>query len=184
MKKLLSSVLITALAMYFCAPALAKNHDDYLKLNKNANHMHSRLSKEYTGYIYTLENISSTPVEILSVSLENTLTGEAAYRSVKRSSLAAGAKTIGTGLAYALPTLTLSLWGSILAAPVAMIGNSFGNAGAKQEGKRYDVPAQTKTLPPNSEIKFRTIAVTHHPPKVKILYKISGAEDLMTFEYK
>lgn len=186
MKKIISLLCICTFFMGYTIPVSALTHresDDYIKVSKTSKHLRSRLSKEYTGYVYTIENISKEPVVIENISTKDTLTGEAAYLSVKRSSLSTGAKTIGSGLAYAIPTLTLSLLGSIILAPIKMTANTCGNIGAKQEGGRYDKDSDIKELQPGESLKVKTIAVQHHSPEIDVLYRTGNSKDLTHFEF-
>src|SRR5574344_145645 len=185
MKKFLSLFCLSVFICTMAMPSFASDHDDYIKINKDTMHLRSRLSKQYTGFGYSIKNISNEDICIETISLKDSVTGQAAYLSLKRSSLAEAAGTIGTGLVYALPTLTLSLWGSIILAPIKMIGNSLGNTGAKQEGKRYDTAIPTQlTLKPNNSVKIKTLGVHRNPPTITIIYKPASAVDVMTFEYQ
>ena len=167
----LSILMAFILSTSNCGAKVLYNDDIQIKINRN--HTHSRLSKEYDAYIFNINNISNFPISIQAISLEKSTSGTAASESVQRSSIAAGGKTILTGLAYAIPTLTLSLWGSIIAAPFQMLGNSFGNIGAKQEGNRYDVmPVMPLILNPNDFCEVKTLGVKHHEVKIRVLYTI------------
>lgn len=185
MKKILALLCISALSLGFSAPAFSISHhkdDNFINVTKKTKHLRSRLSKEYTGYVYTIENISDEPVYIENISTKDTLTSDAAYLSVKRSSLSTGAKTIGTGLVYAIPTITLSLFGSVILAPIKMVGNTCGNIGAKQEGKRYDIAPASATLNPGESVTVKTLAVHRHAPEINVLYKTEKNNDLTHFD--
>lgn len=185
MKKFITIILLITFILGSYMPAYANKKDDnFVMISKNTKHLRSRLSKEYTGYVYKVKNISEEPLYIEGVTMQDNLTGEAAYLSVKRSSTALAAKRIGGGLVYALPTLTLSLIISVIIMPFEMIGNSFGNTGAKQEGKRYTSTFNPQTLKAGETVIIKTIAVHRHAPSVNILYKKANDIDYTKFEFK
>lgn len=172
MKKILSVLLL--LSICFCIPVkcLAKTiQNEDLSITANRNRTHSRLSKDYDGYIYHLTNKTNGTITLQSITMEDSTSGLAAAKGVQKSSLGIGAKTIADGVLWALPTLTLSIWGSIILAPVKMVSNSFGNVGAKQEGKRYDrKPEFPYTLNNCETVEIRALGVRHHNIKFKVLY--------------
>jgi len=182
MKKFLALLIIICVNMLYFIPAFADTQDEYIKINRDYKHMGSRMHKEYKGCIYKITNISDQQIEIAGISLEDNLTSDAAYSTIKRSSIGQGLKIIGTGLAFALPTLTISLIGSVVVAPFAMISNSIGNIGAKQDAKRYDKKIEKAILSSGESAELKTIITKHKAPSITVFYKV--ANDLETKELK
>ncbi|MBO5386119.1 hypothetical protein J6A64_07375 [bacterium] len=134
--------------------------------------LHSRLSKEYQGFHYHIKNISGNTITIESISLLDNTSGKVAYRSMKRNSIGEMASTIGHGLAYAIPTIGLSFIGSVFLAPVKAVVNTFGNVGAKMEGKRYDktLTLQIFRLEGSEDIEVKAISAKGVEPTMTIVY--------------
>src|SRR5574344_7103 len=188
MKKILSSILTFILITQLSLPALCSTktaENNYIKAQQVTRHLHSRLSKKYTGYDYTIKNIYTQPVTIRSISIWDNASSKIAYLSVKRTGVRAAAETLGTGLALALPTLTISLIDSAVAVPFIIIGNQFGNVGAKRESKRYDkIPDSSVILAPNQEIKIKTMALRLHSPSMRIIFVNPLTDEDMNIEFK
>lgn len=174
MKKIFTILLGTLLLVQLYIPALATTKefgDSYLTVTRKTRHMHSRLSKSYTGYEYTIKG-TKTPVKIETISISDDVSGKTAYLDVRRTGAKAAAETLAWGAEFALPTLTLSLFGSIIATPFIVVGSLFGNVGANMEAKRYDkskLPDGTPVY--DYEVTFRAIAAHHVRPTVTVLYK-------------
>lgn len=187
MKKLTSLFFVFLLICNLSLPAFAKSTSDsnnYIKITQTTKHLHSRLSKKYTGYEYTIKNVYKEPVEIDSISIRDNASGKIAYLSIKRTGGAAAVATLSTGAALALPTLTLSLIGSVIAVPFIILGNGVGNVGANQEAKRYDKQLETVVLKPKEEVVFKTMALHRHPPLIRIMFKNPLTDEIMPFDFK
>jgi len=74
------------------------------------------------------------------------------------------------------------LIGSIIVAPFAMIANTCGNIGAKQDSRRYDKRISSCVLKAHSDIQLKTIGVKHHKPTITVIYKIIGQNELKTIK--
>jgi len=183
MKKLFSIILLFIFSCIFVLPANAVQKDGYISIDRNSKHLGSRLHKEYVGYVYNITNTSNQDITIDGISIEDNVSSDVAYSTIKRSSLAMGAKTIGSGLIFALPTLTLSLIGAVLIAPIQMISNSWGNAGAKQDSKRYDKPYQLGILKSSSSMEFKILATKKKKPTVTVLYHLPDNTELQKLSY-
>lgn len=183
MKKILSVIILLVFCLTYILPANAKAKDDYISIDRDSKHLGSRLHKEYVGYVYTIENISDKSIIIDGISFQDNITGNAAYGTVSRSSIAEGLKTLGVGLAFALPTLTLSLIGSVIITPVVMIGNTCGNIGAKQDSERYDKTVDSAYLKPSSKIELKTLAARFNKPTITIMYHIEQENNLLKLSY-
>lgn len=184
MKKILSSFLVFLTFVTFALPSFADASDNFLTVNKNSRHLHSRLSKHYVGYEYIIKNKSKDPVEITAMSLTDNVTGEAAYLSIRRTGLAASTAVLTTGVALALPTLSLSLIASAVAVPFILVGNVFGNIGAKQDSKRYSKDLNENILQPKDTVKFTTLAKRFSSAKLKIIYKSPLTGELVELDVK
>lgn len=169
-------------------PVIAKTkteENDYIKIHRTTRHLHSRLSKDYTGYDYTIKNIYKAPVTIQSVNIWDHASGKVAYLSVKRTGLRAAAETMGSGIALALPTLCLSVVGAAVAVPFILVGNQIGNIGANQEAKRYDkMQTEAITLNPKEEITIKTMALHRHAPSMRIVFINPLTDETMNLELK
>ncbi len=188
MKKLLSVMFIFILCINSILPVTAKTkteENDYIKINRTTRHLHSRLSKDYSGYDYTIKNIYKTPVTIQSISIWDNASGKVAYLSVKRTGLRAAAETMGAGIGLALPTLCLSVVGAAVAVPFIIVGNQIGNIGANQESKRYDkMQTEQVTLNPHEEISLKTMALHRHAPSMRIVFINPITDENMDLELK
>ena len=173
-KKFIALICILTLNFSMClkAAALTKTEEnDYIKLERKTRHLHSRLSKDYTGYDYIIHNVYNEPVTIQSVSIWDNATSKVAYLSVKRTGARAAAETLGAGVALALPTLTLSLIGSVVAVPFILISNQIGNISANQEAQRYDKQLQAATtINPQESIELKTMALHRHAPSIRLIF--------------
>ncbi len=184
MKKILSSILCFLFLFYTSLPAFSsQEEEDLFKITKNKNHLHSRLSKRYTGYVYEVKNISSTPIEIENIVITDNISGKSAYLSVKRTAIGAAVSTLSVGTALALPTLSLSIFLSIIAVPFVVVGNCFGNTGARQESKRYDYDLNIDELAPNESVTFTTLSAHRETPDIDIIYINPETELIETFCY-
>lgn len=187
MKKFASLLFITLLFFNTIAPVLSKTvseKNDYFKIERTSRHLHSRLSKKYTGYDYSIKNIYKEPVKIESISLRDNASAKIAYLSIKRTGVRASAETLGTGLAFALPTLTVSLIASVVAVPFIIVGNTIGNIGAGQESRRFDKPAEAVLIQPKEEIKFKTMSLHLHPPIAFVTFINPITDEVMTLDLK
>ena len=181
MKKIFTVLLGTLLLAQLYIPALATTKefsDSYLTVTRKTRHLHSRLSKNYTGYEYIIRS-TKTPVKIVTVSIQDDVSGKTAYREVKRTGAKVAAEALAWGTEFALPTITLSLFGSIIASPFIVIGNIAGNTGAKMEAKRYDKSKLADGTPVyDYEVIFRAIAAHHIRPVVTVLYRNPETREL------
>lgn len=174
---MLSSNSLTALA------ATKTEKNNYIKAERKTRHLHSRLSKTYTGYDYEIKNVYNQPVKIQGISVWDNATGKVAYLSVKRTGVRAAAETLAAGTALALPTLTLSLIGAVVAVPFIIVGNQIGNVGANQEAHRYDkLHNEPVELKPNEVIKFKTMALHRHAPSARIIFVNPLTDENMELE--
>lgn len=186
MKKILALFLmIIFLSLNIpCAMATTKTEENnYLKVERKTRHLHSRLSKKYTGYEYTVKNIYNEPVEVKGISVWDNASGKVAYLSVKRTGVRAAVETMGVGVALALPTLTLSLIGSVVAVPFIIVGNQIGNIGAKQESQRFDkITEESVKLKSNEEFTVKTMALHRHAPSMRIIFVNPITDETMNLE--
>ncbi len=184
-----TSMIITFLMFFnlsFPAFSMTKTEEnDYIKIERKTRHLHSRLSKKYTGYEYTIKNVYKEPVLIENISIWDNASDKVAYLSVKRLGARASAETIAAGAALALPTLTLSLIGSIIAVPFIVVSNAAGNVGANQEAKRFDkqaeLPAEIKT---GNRLELKTMALHRHSPSMRVTFKNPITDESMNLELK
>lgn len=169
-------------------PTYAKTkteQNNYIKIEQTTRHLHSRLSKKYTGYEYTIKNTYKEPISIESISLWDDASGKVAYLSVKRTGLRAATETLGAGLAFALPTLTISLIASAVAVPFIIISNQIGNIGAIQESNRFDKKVlKSVKISPKEEIKFKTLALHRHAPLLRVVFKNPITDENMELDLK
>lgn len=188
MKKFFASIFVFLMFFNLSLPSIAKTkteENNYIKVERTTRHLHSRLSKKYTGYEYKIKNIYKEPVTIESISVWDNASGKVAYLSVKRTGARAASETLGAGVALALPTLTISLILSVVAVPFILIGNQIGNVGANQEAHRFDKPEnEAVTLDPNREIVFKTMALHRHAPSMRLIFKNPLTEENMELELK
>ena len=162
-----------------------QEQNDYIKIEQTTRHLHSRLSKKYTGYDYTIKNIYKTPVTIQSVSVWDNANNKVAYLSVKRTGMRAATETMGVGIALALPTLCLSVVGAAVAVPFIIAGNQIGNVGANQEAHRYDkMQTEPVTLKPQEKIELKTMALHRHAPSMRIVFVNPLTDENMSLELK
>lgn len=173
MKKIFSVFLMILLCLNFSCPVFANSDakDGVLSVHKNSKHLHSRLSKHYVGYEYTIKNHTKLPVEIQDLSLTDNVSGETAYVSIKRTGLGAAAVALSAGVALMLPTLTISVILAAISVPFIIVGNIFGNIGAHQEANRFSKNIKDNVIQPKETVIFTTLARRFHPPELKIFYK-------------
>lgn len=186
MKKFLSLLLMVA---FFSSNALSAisatktEENNYIRAERKTRHLHSRLSKKYAGYEYTIKNIYNEPVTLKSIAVWDNANDKVAYLSVKRTGLKAAAETVGAGAAMALPTLGLSLIGSIVAVPFIIAGNQIGNIGANQEAQRYDkIPSEFVELKSGEEFTVKTMALHRHAPSMRIIFVNPITDETMNLE--
>lgn len=160
------------------AVAKSKIRDNYLTVEKQSKHLGSRLNKSFEGYKYKITNSSDSKIEIVTVSIENYLSGDVAYSEVDKSSIGIGLKTLGEGMLHAVPTLTLSLICGVVATPIKMVGNSVGNIGAKLESVKYDSkPIEQLILEPNQTVELKILGFKRaKKPIIKIYYYTNDSE--------
>ncbi len=179
MKKVFSLILSALLVFELSLPAFSMTktyNGENIKVERKTRHLHSRLSKKYTGYEYIITNTSNAPVTLESVTLTDNSSGHAAYNSVKRTGLGAAGETLGWGLGLVLPTLTLSLIGAVVACPFIIAGSLAGNLGAKAEGKRYDKTiSQTAIVLEKKPLILKVIAPHRHAPNVTFIYSVNNS---------
>lgn len=187
MKKVLSILFISLLFFNLSLPSLAKTDsekNDYIKIERTSRHLHSRLSKKYTGYDFTIKNVYNKPVTIQNVGIRDNASAKIAYLSIKRTGLRAASETLGVGVALALPTLTISLIGAVVAVPFIIVGNTIGNIGAGQESRRFDKSAALGIIPPKGEMKFKAISLRLHPPITVVTFTNPITDEAMNLELK
>lgn len=188
MKKLLSLFCISLMLLNITYPAFSRTKtesNNYIKAQQTTRHLHSRLSRKYTGYDYTIKNIYKEPVTINGISIWDNAAGKVAYLSVKRTGVRASAETLGAGTALALPTLGISLVLSAVAVPFIIVGNQIGNIGANQESHRFDkMMAEPVILKPHEEITIKTMALHRHAPSMRIIFVNPLTEENMELEFK
>lgn len=179
---LLTIILLSSNAL--CVLAATKTEENnYIKIERKTRHLHSRLSKKYAGYDYTIKNIYNEPVKIQGISVWDNAGSKVAYLSVKRTGMRAAAETVGAGAALALPTLTLSLIGSVVAVPFIIAGNQIGNIGANQESQRYDkIPSEPVELKSGEELTVKTMALHRHAPSMRIIFVNPVTDEDMNME--
>ena len=189
MKKIFSLVcLISLILNVFSVQVFSmtkSEENNYLKIERKSRHLHSRLSKKYTGYEYTIKNVYNEPVILENISIWDNASDKVAYLSVKRTGARAAAETIGAGVALALPTLTLSLIGSVVAVPFIIMSNAIGNVGAGQESRRFDkkceLPVEVKD---NDSVTIKTMALHKHAPSIRVTFKNPITDESMNLELK
>lgn len=187
MKKTLSLALASTLLFYTTLPSFAQVNkpNKFVEITRNKNHLHSRLSKRYSGYIYEVKNISQSPLKIEAISIKDNISGKSAYLSVKRTSIGASVSTLAVGTAFALPTLSLSLILSAVAVPFIVAGNAIGNTGARQEAKRYEYEAlNTEELAPLETVSFKTLAPHKEAPDVDVIFINPKTQAVEVYCYK
>ena len=186
MKKLLSYAGIFLLILLYTLPAAAsieEEENNYLYAQRESIPLHSRLSDLYTGYEFTIKNIYSKPVTIKSINVWDNASAKVAYLSAQKSSKEAAVNTIKNAAAYTLPTLTLSLFCGIIAAPFSAAVNSIANKNALKESEKYDIP-QIKQfeLQPGKTYKFKTLALNKHTPSMRLIYVNPLTDENMNLE--
>lgn len=186
MKKL---ALVTTLTLLFLMPkgnALAETtnvSNNNIQIIQSSRHLHSRLSKSYTGFVYKIKNKSTKPIYIEKIQLQNNANSQVATLSLHRTTGESYKNTIKTGAKYALPSLTLSLWGSIIVSPFVAIGNETGNLNLQKEAEKYDKqPKFPRTIQPQETIIIKTMSLTPHKPFLRVFYKNPLTEETMQME--
>lgn len=172
MKKIFTIFLVFLFSILPVQAGAQCFEDSNFEVTRKSEGLHSRLSKEYKGYHYHIKNISNSSITVESISLLDNTSGKVAYRSVKRNSIGEMASTIGHGLAYAIPTIGISLIGSVFLAPVKAVVNSCGNVGAKMEGKRYDktIASQIFVIGDSEDVVVKVISAKGVEPTLTIVY--------------
>lgn len=188
-KKNISILLVLFLLFnMFFAPAYSAvktEENNYLKIERKSKDLNSRLAEKYTGYEYTITNIYQEPVEIKSINVINNATGQIAYLSTKRTDSQAAKDMINKGKKYALPTLSLSLIGSVIAVPFAVLNNKIGDKGAQRESERFDIGTQKpETLKPGKKLTFSTMALKKYSPYMRLVFKNPITDEDMTMELR
>ncbi len=187
MKKILSGILISAMCINLALPAFSltkTEQNNYIKIERKTRHLHSRLSKKYTGYEYTITNVHNAPVKISGVSVWDNATGKVAYLSVKRTGVRASLETLGAGVALALPTLGISAVVSAVAVPFIIVGNAFGNVGANRESKRFDKPVEPCALEKKESLELKTMALRRHEPSFRVIFVNPITDENMSLELR
>ncbi len=186
MKKLLLSICILVLGFIVTLPSFAnikEEENNYLTAERESHQLHSRLKELYTGYEFTIKNIYSKPIKIQAINVWDNASGTVAYLSVKKSSKEAAFNTINKGATYALPTLTLSLWGGLIASPFSAAKNSIANKNALKESEKYDKkPIEPFELKPNETYKFKTLALSKRAPSMRLIFQNPLTDENMNLE--
>ncbi len=186
MKKILSSICIIFFCITFCSAAFAtvkEAENNYLIAQRETTELHSKLKNIYTGYEYTIKNIYTKPLQIQSINIWDNASGTVAYLSVKTGSKQAAFDTISKGASYIVPTLTLSFWGGLIAAPFSAAKNSFSNKRALNESEKYNTPQITSfELKPNETYKFKILSLSKRPPSMRIIFKNPLTDENMNLE--
>ncbi len=186
MKKIFLSVCVIILCITHTAPAFStvkEVENNYIIAQRETKQLHSKLKTSYTGYEYAIKNIYSKPVQIQTINVWDNASATVAYLSVKTSSKQAAVNTISKGASYALPTLTLSFWGGLIASPFSAAKNSISNKNALKEAEKYD-KHQIKSfeLKPNETYKFKTLALSKRAPSMRVIFKNPLTDEYMNLE--
>ena len=159
--------------------------NDYLKAQMEAKELHSRLSQTYTGYECIIKNIYDKPVTIDNITVWDNANSTVAYLSVKKTGKDAANEMFESGKNIAVPTFGLSLIGSALASPFAILSNRIGNNNAQKEANKYDNIISSKTtIEPGKEIQIRTMALKRYIPYVRITFVNPLTDENMVLELK
>lgn len=186
MKKILLPICIIILGASIITPAFAavkEAENNYLIASRETKELHSKLNNSYKGYEYEIKNIYSKPIQIQAINVWDNASATVAYLSVKTSSKQAALDTISKGASYALPTLTLSFWGSLIASPFSAAKNSMSNKNALNEAEKYDKPQiEAFELKPDEKYKFKTLALGKRAPSMRIIFKNPITDENMNLE--
>ena len=186
MKKVLSGLCVLFLCISFMLPAFAtikEEENNYLIAQRESRNLHSCLKEMYTGYEFTIKNIYSKPIQIQSINVWDNASATVAYLSIKKSSKEAAINTISKGASYALPTLTLSFWGGLIASPFSAAKTSLSNKNALKESEKFDKPdIKPFELKPNETYKFKTLALNKRAPSMRLVYKNPLTDENMNLE--
>ena len=165
--------------------AVITEQNDYIKAQIESKDLHSRLSQTYTGYEGVIKNIYDKPVTIDNITVWDNANSTVAYLSVKRTAKDAANDVFSTGKNIALQTFGLSLIGSAVVSPFAMLSNRIGNNQAQKEAQKYDKIISAKTtIDPGKEITIRTMALKKYVPYIRITFVNPLTDENMVLELK
>lgn len=165
----------------YAEPVVDENN--YLRVQRVTEKLHSRLVEQYNGYEYEITNKYTMPITIQAVSLWGNASAKVAYLSVKRTGSEAIELSREKARDIALQTLSLSLVGNILATPFVVLSNNIGNNGANKEAELYDKrPYNSFVMQPDEKIIIKTMAMKKRPPSMKVTYKNPITDENMNIE--
>ncbi len=165
----------------YAEPVVDENN--YLRIQRVTERLHSRLAKQYNGYEYEITNKYTMPITIQHVSLWGNANAKVAYLSVKRTSSEAIDESRAKARDIALQTLSLSLVGNLLATPFIVVSNNIGNSSANKEAEAYDKrPYNSFIMQPDEKIIIKTMAMKKRPPSMKVTYKNPITDENMNIE--
>lgn len=162
-------------------PVVEENN--YLRVQRVTEVLHSRLTEQYNGYVYEITNKYTMPITIQHVGLWGNASAKVAYLSVKRTGSEAIDESRAKARDIALQTLSLSLIGNLLATPFVVVSNNIGNNCANKEAEAYDKrPYNSFIMQPDEKIVIKTMAMKKRPPSMKVTYKNPITDDNMNIE--
>ena len=165
----------------FAEPVVDENN--YLRVQRVTEKLHSRLAEQYNGYEYEVTNKYTMPITIQNVSLWGNASAKVAYLSVKRTGSEAIEDSRAKARDIALQTLSLSLVGNLLATPFIVVSNNIGNNFADKEAEAYDKrPYNSFIMQPDEKIVIKTMAMKKRPPSMKVSYKNPITDENMIIE--
>lgn len=177
----LSIALFLSSSIAYSEPVVDENN--YLRIQRVTEKLHSRLAEQYNGYEYEIINKYTMPITIQAVSLWGNASAKVAYLSVKRTSSEAIDESRAKARDVALQTLSLSLVGNLLATPFIVVSNNIGNSGANKEAEVYDQrPYNSFVMQPDEKIIIKTMAMKKRPPSMKVTYKNPITDENMCLE--
>lgn len=174
MNKRLLFIICLIFFSYTTMPVFAVSNFDennYLLLQETNLKLKSNLSNDYNAYSYVLLNKYDKPVVIQNVYIWNNSNGKVAYLSTKQNSKELVNNVINQGKKYALPTFSLSLFGSVFAVPFVAVKNHIANNKMEKEANDFVILQKFPLeLKPNQKLTMKTLALNKHHPSIRVVF--------------
>ncbi len=138
---------------------------------RNQMPLHSRLSKVYTGYQYTVTNKNPFEIDILSGQITDGINGQMGYLNVEKSSAAAIGATIGGGFVLGIVSLGITFLVALIATPFIYAGNHAANKKARNESLAYPNQVEIGMLNSGESININTLVPIGQNPKLKLTFR-------------
>jgi hypothetical protein len=180
-QKLLSlflALIFTVNSTCLCFAEALKSSDIPIKVTKSPILLRSRLNNSYQGYELVIENLGTTPIEIINAQTLGGTAGQEGYLMVEKSATAAITGVMVGGGVLALVTFGISLIVSSVASPIIFASNNAANRKARKESLKYTNALPLGLVNVGESTQFATLIPTGQTPQLKITFKDTVTNEL------